>query len=75
VTLENNRTKVIAARAPYWIGPEAAGKQAGISHDTLCRLEQSGAAPIRAEPATVEKLLTCFGQHGWLYNPRNLVQN
>jgi hypothetical protein len=55
------------------LGQKPLAKQAGISHDTLCRLEGHDAAPIKAEPATIAKLLRCYGQHGVALAPGSII--
>jgi len=46
---------------------------AGVNPDTLNRLETSGAHTIKAKQLTVEKLLTCLGQHGIALAPGRII--
>jgi hypothetical protein len=46
---------------------------AGVNADTLNRLECSGTSLIKAKEATVEKLLTCLGQHGVALAPGRII--
>jgi transcriptional regulator with XRE-family HTH domain len=65
--------ELAAARTLTGLNQKQFAKLAGINPDTLNRLEKSGPSRIKAKPATVEKLLTCFGQHGVALAPGRII--
>lgn len=65
--------ELIAARAIAGFNQKQFAGKAGISSDTLNRLEQSGTDPIRATRATVDKIKTCLAQHSIALAPGCII--
>ena len=66
-------SEIAAARTLIGLSQKQFAREAGVNPDTLCRVETSGANPIRAKELTVEKLLTCLGQHGVALAPGRII--
>jgi hypothetical protein len=66
---------LIAARALTGLDQKTFAKMACVNPDTLCRLERSGLRQIKAKESTVEKLLTCYGQHGIALAPGSIIHS
>jgi predicted transcriptional regulator len=65
--------ELIAARALTGLSQKQFAQVAGVHQDTMNRLEGADIKPIKAKEATVEKLLTCLGQHGVALAPGRII--